>query len=64
MSLAPMVSKVTIVASPQKPSEHEVRQRIAAFKERKPATAPSPDTFHFDPSEPLRLVKREKPASD
>ena len=64
MIVAPMVPKATTVASHQKPSGDEVRQRIAAFKARKPATAPSPDTFHFDPSEPLRLITREKPGPD
>jgi hypothetical protein len=50
--------------SVQQPSEDEVRQRIAAFKARKPVTTPSRDDFHFDPDEPLRLITREKPGSD
>jgi hypothetical protein len=50
--------------SVQKPSEDEVRQRIAAFKARKPVTTRSRDDFHFDPNEPLRLIKREKPQPD
>jgi len=50
--------------SVQKPSEDEVRQRIAAFKARKPVTTPPRDDFHFDPNEPLRLITREKPGSD
>ena len=48
----------------QQPSEDEVRQRIAAFKARKPVTTPSRDDFHFDPNEPLRLITREKPEPD
>jgi hypothetical protein len=63
MIVDPIVPKATTVASAQKPSEDEVRQRIAAFKARKPVTTPSRDTFHFDPSEPLRLITREKPGS-
>jgi hypothetical protein len=62
--VAPMVPKSATVASAQKPSEGEVRQRIAALKARKPAIAPSSDTFEFDPSEPLRLVRRERPGSN
>jgi hypothetical protein len=50
--------------SAEKPSEDEVRQRIAAFKARKPVTTPSRDDFHFDPNEPLRLITREKPEPD
>jgi len=52
------------VESVQKPSEDEVRQRIAAFKARKPVTTPSRDDFHFDPNEPLRLITRERPEPD
>jgi hypothetical protein len=63
MIAAPIVPKSTTVACAQEPSEDEVRQRIAAFKARKPVTTPSRDTFHFDPSEPLRLITREKTGS-
>ena len=64
MIVTPMVPRATTMASAQKPSEDEVRQRIAAFKARKPATSPSPATFHFDPNEPLRLITRGRPESD
>ena len=50
--------------SAEMPSEDEIRQRIAAFKARKPVATPSRDDFHFDPSEPPRLITREKPGSD
>jgi hypothetical protein len=60
----PIASKSAGGESVQKPSEDEVRQRIAAFKARKPVTTPSRDDFHFDPNEPLRLITREKPGSD
>jgi hypothetical protein len=56
--------KAAAVDLAQKPSEEEVRQRIAALKARKPATTPSADDFHFDPTQPLRLITREKPGSD
>ena len=38
----------------------EVRRRIAALKVRKSVTELTPDGFHFDPSEPLRLKKPDK----
>jgi hypothetical protein len=40
----------------ERPSEDEVRQRIAAMKARKPATRLSDSEFYFDPTEPLRLI--------
>ncbi len=61
---APIAPKATVVDSAQKPSEEEVQRRIAALKARKPVTAPSVDDFHFDPTQPLRLIKREKLKSD
>jgi hypothetical protein len=62
---APIAAKAANADSGQKPSEEEIRQRIAAVKARKlVTTAPSPDDFHFDPTEPLRLITREKPGSD
>ena len=60
MIVAPIVPKTTTVAPAQKPSEDEIRQRIAAPRARKPVMTPPPATFHFDPSEPLRLITREK----
>jgi len=45
------------------PSE-EVRQRIAALKQR-PVPAEAPKLFHYDPDEPLRLLpKTEKTGSE
>ncbi len=45
-------------------NDEEARRRIAALKARKPATTPSIGEFDFDPTQPLRLVTPEKPASD
>jgi hypothetical protein len=50
--------------SVRKPSEDEVRQRIAAFKARKAVATLLRDEFHFDPNEPLRLITREKSEPD
>jgi hypothetical protein len=60
----PIAPKAKILKSGQNPSDEEVRQRIAAFKARKPVAAPSLNDFHFDPDEPLRLIPREKPELD
>jgi hypothetical protein len=51
-------------AETQKPSDEEVRRRIAAMKARKAPNSPAADDFHFDPTQPLRLIPREKPGSD
>jgi hypothetical protein len=64
MIATPIALKAAAGESVQKPSEDEVRQRIAALKARKSVTTASRDDFHFDPSEPLRLITREKPGSD
>ena len=64
MVAAPLAPKAASVGSAQKPIEDEVRQRIAALKARKPVTTPSLDDFHFDPTQPLRLITPGKPASD
>jgi hypothetical protein len=64
MIAKPIPPRAADEESVQKPSGDEVRQRIAAFKARKPVTTPSRDDFHFDPDEPLRLITREKPGSD
>jgi hypothetical protein len=61
---AQIASKAASVDSAYKPSEDEVRQRIAAFKARRPVTTPPLDDFHFDPTQPLRLITGGKPASD
>jgi hypothetical protein len=50
--------------SAQKPSQDEVRKRIAALKARKSVTAPSLEDVHFEPTQPLRLIAREKPGPD
>jgi hypothetical protein len=47
--------------SAKKPGDEEIRQRIGALKARKPVTTLRPDGFHFEPTEPLRLITREKP---
>jgi hypothetical protein len=44
------------VDSPQKFGEDEIR-KIAALKARKPLTTPSPNDFHFDPTQPLRQIR-------
>jgi hypothetical protein len=64
MIAVPIAPKSAIVDSAQKPTEDEVRQRIAAFKARRSVTTPSLDDFHFDPNQPLRLITGGKPASD
>ena len=38
----------------------DVRRRIAALKLRKSVIEPTPEGFHFDPGEPLRLKKPGK----
>jgi hypothetical protein len=42
----------------------EVRRKIAALKVRKSVIDPTPEGFHFDPSEPLRLKNPGKKGSD
>ncbi len=61
---APIASTAAIPDAAQKPSQDEVRKRIAAFKARKPVAAPSLNDFHFDPTQPLRLIAGEKPGPD
>jgi hypothetical protein len=41
-----------------------VRRNIAALKARKSVIEPTPETFHFDSSEPLRLKKLGKRTTD
>jgi hypothetical protein len=54
-----------IVLSAQKSSaEDEVQRRIAVLKARKPRTKAIPAEFQFDPSQPLRLKKPGKLATD
>jgi hypothetical protein len=42
----------------------EVRRKIAALKVRKSVIEPTPEGFHFDPNEPLRLKKSGKKTTD
>ena len=64
MIATPIAPKAAAGESVEKPGEDEIRRRIVAFKARKPVTTPSRDDFHFDPTEPLRLISREKPEPD
>ena len=52
----PIVAKRAVLHSAPGPSEKEVQRRIAAMKARKPTITSSENDFHFDPSEPLRLI--------
>jgi hypothetical protein len=52
----PIVPKPATLYAGQRPSEDEVKQKIAAMKAREPATASSDKDFYFDPSEPLLLI--------
>jgi hypothetical protein len=64
MIAAPIQPKPAGADSAPEPGPDEVRQRIAALKARKPVTTPSRDDFHYDPSQPLRLITPGKPRSD
>jgi hypothetical protein len=59
-----VVRKPATLYSRQRPSDDEVRQRIAALKARKPATMSPDNGFYFDPTEPLRLIDPGKKARD
>ena len=56
----PVVPKSVSLHSSQGLGDEEVRQRIAALKARRPAATPSDNGFHFDPTEPLRLIDPRK----
>jgi len=57
--------KGRVVGSGQRAADdEEVRRRIAALKARKPEATPSIGECDFDPTQPLRLITPEKPASD
>ncbi len=45
---------------PRRPSDDEIRQKIAELKARKPVAEPAPDGFHYNPDEPLRLINPDK----
>ena len=61
---SPIAPKPETLKSGQNLSDKEVQQRIATLKARKPVTTSPPHGFHFDPTEPLRLIPRGKPSSD
>ena len=63
MIAAPIAPEATSVDCAQKPDGNEVRRRIAALKARETVTTPARDDFHYDPSQPLRLIAPEKPRS-
>jgi len=52
----PIVPKPMTLHTGPRPSDDDIRQRIAALKARKPAVVPAADGFYFDPTEPLRLI--------
>jgi len=54
--VVPVAPKAANVDSVRKLTEGEVRQRIAFLKARMPVATPSQAGFHFDPTEPLRLI--------
>jgi hypothetical protein len=61
---APIAPKAPAVDSAQNASDEEIRRRIAAIKARKSLATQPVDDFHFDPTEPLRLITQEKPGPD
>ena len=60
----PIVFKPMTLHTEPRPSDDDVRQRIAALKARKPVVAPAVDGFYFDPTEPLRLIDPGKQDSN
>ena len=56
--------KPNLKSSPRPASSDDVQQKIAALKAREPGSGARPEKFKFDPSEPLRLKKRDKKTSD
>jgi hypothetical protein len=60
----PIVPKPMTLRTGPRPSDDDVRQRIAALKARKPVVAPAADGFYFDPTEPLRLIDPGKQDSN
>ena len=56
----PATSKPLPQHSAQRWSDDEIRQKIAEMKARKPVAEPTPDGFHYDPDEPLRLINPNK----
>jgi len=54
-----------VVAAVQTPiADDEVQRRIAALKARKFLRKAGPDTFQFDPTQPLLLKRPARPAPD
>jgi hypothetical protein len=62
--VAPGGAKIVQVDSAQRAGEDDFQRRITALKARKKVTPPSLDDFHFDPTQPLRLITREKQGPD
>ena len=60
----PERTESAILAAKTGPAVDEVRRKIAALNARKSVIDPTPEGFHFDPSEPLRLKKPGKKGSD
>jgi len=62
---APPPFGIGIMDSAQKPSaDNDVQRRIVALRARKPVPKVASTEFQFDPTQPLRLKKPERPASD
>ena len=57
---SPATSKPLPQHSAQRWNDNEIRQKIADVKARKPVAEPTPDGFHYDPDEPLRLINPVK----
>ena len=57
---SPATSKPLPQHSAQRWNDDEIRQKIADVKARKPVAEPTPDGFHYDPDEPLRLINPVK----
>jgi hypothetical protein len=56
----PAAPKPSAPSSTQRPSDNEVRQKIAELKARKPVAQPASDGFQYNPDEPLRLINPDK----
>lgn len=56
-----MAKAITEATVPAQNRVKEVERRIAALKQKKASPASSPRRFDFNPDEPLRLARPEKP---
>ena len=45
-------------ANREKPPNDDVQQRIVDLKRRPAPATPDPTLFHYDPSEPLRILPK------